>query len=88
MMRTEKSYDVAIVGASIAGRPYNAIERPMYSAAARDERSARHFHAFGSLLIGVREFLAPRAVARALRHAAGQRRSIERPEKALAGRAG
>ena len=49
-----------------SGRPYNAIERLMFSAAARDERSARHFHAFGSRLIGVRQFLAPGAVGRAL----------------------
>lgn len=48
------------------GRPYNAIERLMFSAAAKDERSARHLHAFGSRLIGVRQFLAPRAVGRAL----------------------
>jgi flavin-dependent dehydrogenase len=48
------------------GRPYNAIERLMFSAAAEDERSARHFHAFGSRLIGVRQFLAPTAVGRAL----------------------
>jgi hypothetical protein len=38
----------------------------MFSAAARDERAARHFHAFGSRLIGVRQFLAPRAVSYAL----------------------
>ncbi len=48
------------------GRPYNAVERLMFSASARDERSLRHFHAFGSRLIGVREFLAPRAITRAL----------------------
>jgi menaquinone-9 beta-reductase len=48
------------------GRPYNAVERLMFSAAARDERTARHFHAFGSRLIGVRRFLAPRAVGRAM----------------------
>ncbi|CAN5299114.1 hypothetical protein BH24ACT17_BH24ACT17_10540 [soil metagenome] len=49
-----------------AAGPYNPIERLMFSAAARDERAARHFHAFGSRLIGVRQFLAPRAVAHAL----------------------
>lgn len=67
------------------GRPYNAMERLMFSAAARDERSARHFHAFGSRLIGVREFLAPKAVGRALvvnaRHAIKRHkgRSAEQP---------
>lgn len=49
-----------------AAGPYNPIERLMFSAAARDERAARHFHAFGSRLIGVRQFLAPRAVSHAL----------------------
>ena len=42
----------------------------------------RHFHAFGSRLIGVREFLAPKAVGRALwvnaRHRIG-RQSIPVP---------
>jgi menaquinone-9 beta-reductase len=77
-----------------AAGSYIPIEKLMFSAAARDERSARHFHAFGSRLVGVREFLAPRAVAHALfvnvRHAAGRRngRRTERSEKALAGRAG
>lgn len=65
------------------GRPYNAIERLMFSAAARDERSARHFHAFGSRLIGVREFLSPGAVGRALwvnaRHRRGERRTEAEP---------
>src|SRR5918998_6978656 len=28
-------------------RPYDAVERLMFSAAARDEKTARHFHAFG-----------------------------------------
>lgn len=48
------------------GRPFNAIERLMFSAAAKDERMLRHFHAFGSRLISVRQFLAPRAIGRAL----------------------
>ena len=69
------------------GRPYNAIERLMFSAAVRDERTARHFHAFGSRLIGVRQFLAPRAVGRALwmnaRHQVRQR-GARRSEPALA----
>ena len=60
------------------GRPYNAIERLMFSAAARDERSARHFHAFGSRLIGVRQFLAPKALGRAL--IVNARHAIERPK--------
>lgn len=48
------------------GRPYNLIERLMYSAAARDPAMAHHFIEFGSRNISVGEFLAPRAVARAL----------------------
>lgn len=47
-------------------RPFNAIERLMFSAAAKDERTLRLFHAFGSRLISVRQFLAPRAIGRAL----------------------
>lgn len=45
---------------------YNPVERLMLSASARDEKTARHFHAFGSRRVGVRELLAPWAVARAL----------------------
>ena len=75
-----------------AAGPYNPIEKLMFSAAARNERSARHFHAFGSRRVGVREFLDPRAVAHALlvnaRHAAGRRkgRQTGRSQEALAGR--
>jgi hypothetical protein len=74
--------------------PYNPIERLMYSAAARDERAARRFHAFGSRRIGVREFLAPKVIAHALlvnaRHAAKRRKSRKeaRSDRALAGRVG
>jgi hypothetical protein len=66
----------------------------MFSAGARDEQTAKHFHAFGSRRAGVREFLAPRAVARALfvnaRHAARRRngRRTERSEEALTARVG
>jgi menaquinone-9 beta-reductase len=72
---------------------YNPIERLMFSAAARDERAARHFSAFGSRRAGVREFLSPRAIAHALfvnaRHAASLRKGRRngRSEEALAGRA-
>ena len=74
-----------------AAASYNPIERLMFSAAARDERTARHFSAFGSRRVGVREFLAPRAVARALlvnaRHATRHRKErrtepTERPSTA------
>jgi menaquinone-9 beta-reductase len=77
-----------------AAGPYNPIERLMFSAAARDEQAARHFHAFGSRQVGVREFLAPKAVAHALlvnaRHVARRRKEnrIEQSEKVLAGRTG
>lgn len=72
-------------------RPYNPVERLMFSAAARDNRSARHFHAFGARIIGVREFLSPRAVGRALwvnaRHAArGRAKPGPGPAVARAGR--
>jgi flavin-dependent dehydrogenase len=78
-----------------AAGPYNPIERLMFSAAARDGRAARHFHAFGSRRVGVREFLAPRAVAHTLlvnmRHLLQQRRNgqrTKRSERAVASRGG
>jgi flavin-dependent dehydrogenase len=49
-----------------AAGDYNPIEKLMFSAAARDERTARHFHAFGTRRVGLRELLAPREVAHAL----------------------
>jgi menaquinone-9 beta-reductase len=75
-----------------AAGPYNPIERLMFSAAARDERTAKHFHAFGSRRVGVREFLAPRAVGRALivnaRHLARSRNThrTQQPERTVTGR--
>jgi 2-polyprenyl-6-methoxyphenol hydroxylase-like FAD-dependent oxidoreductase len=47
-------------------RPYNPIERLMYSAAARDAATARLLHDFGARHIRVRDFLAPSAIAHAL----------------------
>ncbi|MBB4921221.1 2-polyprenyl-6-methoxyphenol hydroxylase-like FAD-dependent oxidoreductase [Kitasatospora kifunensis] len=46
-------------------RPFNPGERLMFSAAARDERAARHVHLFASRLIGPLRFLNPVALARA-----------------------
>ena len=66
------------------GRPYNAAERLMFSAAARDEQTARHFHAFGFGPIGVRDLLAPRAVGRALWVNAHHRRARRRSEAPVA----
>jgi flavin-dependent dehydrogenase len=57
------------------GRPFNFLERLMFSAAARDPTCADIFSAFGSRCIGVRRFLRPDALARAIwvnaRHALG-----------------
>ncbi|WP_371644494.1 NAD(P)/FAD-dependent oxidoreductase [Streptomyces mirabilis] len=54
------------------GRPMNPIERQMFAAAVRDPQTARHLHRYASRFMGVREFLAPRVLARAglvnLRH--------------------
>lgn len=65
------------------GRPYNFIEKLMYSAAARDPVCADHFLAFGTRFIGVGEFLSPRALARALtvniRHAVSSTTSAPAP---------
>jgi flavin-dependent dehydrogenase len=49
-----------------SGRPFNGIERLMFSAAARDHEMARLFHIFGARVIGVRKFLSPAALTKAL----------------------
>ncbi|MGW6981494.1 NAD(P)/FAD-dependent oxidoreductase [Streptomyces sp. NPDC054932] len=46
-------------------RPFNPMERLMFSAAARDASVARHMHQFGSRLIGPFRFLNPAALAKA-----------------------
>jgi hypothetical protein len=48
------------------GRPFNFLERLKFSAAARDPVRADTLSAFGSRCIGVRRFLRPDALARAL----------------------
>lgn len=54
-------------------RNFNPVERLMFSAAARDARTATHLHAYGSRALSVGEFLRPSALGRAalvnLRHA-------------------
>lgn len=49
-----------------SGRPFNPIERLMFSAAARDDQTARHMHAFASRVIDAHTFLSPAALSRAL----------------------
>ncbi|MFD3517486.1 NAD(P)/FAD-dependent oxidoreductase [Streptomyces sp. NPDC058657] len=53
-------------------RPFNPVERLMFSAATRDASLARHMHLFASRLIGPPRFLNPVALAKAsavnLRH--------------------
>ena len=46
-------------------RRFNAIERLMFSAAAKDANMSRHLHAFGARLIGPMGLLAPGALLRA-----------------------
>ncbi|MFF1494329.1 NAD(P)/FAD-dependent oxidoreductase [Streptomyces sp. NPDC058304] len=46
-------------------RPFNPVERLVFSAAARDESVARHMHLFASRLIGPLRFLNPLALAKA-----------------------
>ncbi|MEU8889978.1 NAD(P)/FAD-dependent oxidoreductase [Streptomyces sp. NPDC048442] len=54
------------LGADFAkARPFNPLERLMFSAAARDEAVARHMHLFASRLIGPLRFLNPLVLARA-----------------------
>ena len=62
------------------GRSYNALERLMYSAAARDPAAARHFQEFGARNISVGQFLSPRALARALWVNAGHWWRSRRPK--------
>ncbi|UQW99450.1 NAD(P)/FAD-dependent oxidoreductase [Streptomyces sp. RerS4] len=58
-------------------RPFNRIERLMFSAAARDEAMARHMHRFASRLIGPLRFVNPATLAKAwavnLKHRGGSR---------------
>ncbi|MFJ7268753.1 NAD(P)/FAD-dependent oxidoreductase [Streptomyces sp. NPDC099050] len=46
-------------------RPFNPVERLVFSAAARDASTARHMHRFASRLIGPARFLNPLALAKA-----------------------
>jgi menaquinone-9 beta-reductase len=46
-------------------RGFNPLERLLFAAAAKDEATSRHIHAFGARLIGPMAFLSPRALARA-----------------------
>ncbi|WP_030162340.1 NAD(P)/FAD-dependent oxidoreductase [Streptomyces sp. NRRL S-244] len=46
-------------------RPFNPVERLVFSAAARDEAVARHMHLFAQRLIGPLRFLNPVALAKA-----------------------
>ena len=73
-------------------RPYNPIERLMYSAAARDPASARLLHEFGARHIRVRDFLAPSAIAHAalvnVRHALRRRSAQPNGGPSHAGTAG
>jgi 2-polyprenyl-6-methoxyphenol hydroxylase-like FAD-dependent oxidoreductase len=50
-----------------SGRGFNPLEKLMFSAAARDPACAAHFAAFGGRTISVSQFLAPSALARAVR---------------------
>ncbi|MFD9820630.1 NAD(P)/FAD-dependent oxidoreductase [Streptomyces violascens] len=59
-------------------RPFNPVERLMFSAAARDESLARHMHLFASRLMGPRQFLNPAALARAAAVNIGHGRGVAR----------
>lgn len=48
-----------------SGRALNPIEKQLLRAATKDEALSRHFYAFESRHIGLREFLSPKALARA-----------------------
>lgn len=59
-------------------RPFNPIERLVFSAAARDESMARHMHMFASRLIGPLRFLNPAVMARAAAINLRHRRAVAR----------
>jgi menaquinone-9 beta-reductase len=46
------------------GRPFNVVERLMFSAAVRDQALARHVHRYGERQMGPLRFLSPAALAR------------------------
>lgn len=48
------------------GRPFNPVERLLYSAAVRDPRVARHVAAFGERRMSVRQFLSPAVLVRSM----------------------
>ena len=48
------------------GRPFNPVERLLYSAAVRDPQVARHVAAFGERRMGVRQFLSPAVLMRSV----------------------
>jgi len=64
-------------------RPFNPIERLLYSASTRDRVTAQHFHAFGNRSIGPAKLLSPRVLGRAAwvnaRHARDARRRVADP---------
>lgn len=49
-----------------SGRPLNPIERQFFSAAVKDQTTANHLAQFEARNIGLREFLSPFAIARAV----------------------
>jgi menaquinone-9 beta-reductase len=73
--RSELAGHQFLIGDFSTGRPFNFVERLMFSAAARDPVCADTSAAFGSRCIGVSRFLRPDALARAMwvnaRHALG-----------------
>ncbi|MFI1103924.1 NAD(P)/FAD-dependent oxidoreductase [Streptomyces melanogenes] len=61
------------------GRPFNPVERLVFSAAARDASVARHMYLFAARLIGPRRFLSPVALAKASAVNIRHRRATVRP---------
>jgi flavin-dependent dehydrogenase len=63
--RRELAGHAFLIADFASGRPFNALERLMFSAAARNSVCADHIMAFAGREIGVSSFLAPSALARA-----------------------
>jgi flavin-dependent dehydrogenase len=56
----------SIISSFSTGRPFNMIEKLIFSASVKDETTRRHFEEFGSRRITPRQFLTPSTLARAM----------------------
>jgi 2-polyprenyl-6-methoxyphenol hydroxylase-like FAD-dependent oxidoreductase len=65
--RSELAGHYWLIAKGSEGNTYGPVDGLLFSAAAKDSEMAAHLHAYSSRNIGPREFMSPRAVARAIR---------------------